>query len=168
MKIHYLRLIVILQKAFSNKATFFNTIYLNNLMKENPKFEFLEHTADIKFKVYGKALNEIFENSALAFSEYIASGKKIASKKGKTINVSGTDASSLLYNFLDELIYLLDAENFAVSKAEVTLRGNNLKAELYGDKASDYPIQQIKAATYAEMYIKKTPDSWEAQAVLDV
>lgn len=139
-----------------------------------PKFEFLEHTADIKIKVYGKALNEIFENTALAISSFLTMNKKIDSRKGKVIQVSGNDNESLLYKFIDELLYLIDAENFVCSKAEVTLRGFNLKAELYGDDASKYEIDQIKAATYSEMYIKKINDEkkkqeyWEAQMVLDV
>ncbi len=133
------------------------------------KYQFLEHTADIKFQAYGKTLSEVFENSVLAVKEYISRGEKIKSTKGKIIEVSGTDLESLFYNFLDELIYLLDAENFIATKAKITIRGYNLHAELYGDNASNYKdLDHIKAATYAEMYIKKTPKGWIAQAVLDV
>ena len=133
------------------------------------KYRFLEHTGDIKFQVNGKTLSEIFENSALALSDYISRGKKIKPRKGKIVEVSGTDMESLFYNYLDELIYLLDAENFVIAKAKITIRGFNLHAELYGDNASDYKdLDSIKAATYAEMYIKKTKSGWEAQAVLDV
>ena len=83
--------------------------------------------------------------------------------------MSGNDLESLFYKFLDELIYLLDAENFITAKAKVTLRGYNLHAEIFGDSASNYKnLDHIKAATYAEMYIKKTEDGFEAQAVLDV
>ncbi len=139
------------------------------------KFEFLDHTADIKFKAYGSTLNEVFESAALAISKTITGEKKINPIKGKTINVSGTDMESLLYNFIDEILYLLDAEDFLISKTEVTIRGNNLKADLYGDKASKYlNLKHIKAPTYAEMYIKKVSDKsksrehWEIQMVLDV
>ncbi|MEK6843858.1 MAG: archease [Nanoarchaeota archaeon] len=133
------------------------------------KYKFLEHTGDIKFQAYGKTLNEVFENSVIAVSTYISRGKKIKSSKGKVIDVSGTDIESLFYNFLDEIIYLFDAENFIAAKAKITIRGNNLHAEFFGDDASNYKdLDQIKAATYAEMYIKKKASGWEAQAVLDV
>lgn len=132
------------------------------------KFEFLDHTADIKFKAYGKNMNEVIENCALAFSSYIANEQKIKPIKVKIIDVKGDDKESLLYNFLDELIYLIDAENFLVTKAGVTVRGYKLHAELYGDDASKYNLKQIKAATYAEMYIKQDLKGWEAQVVLDV
>jgi len=134
------------------------------------KFKLMEHTADIKFQVHGEALNEIFENAALAFSYYISQEgeEKLSARKGKIIEVHAQDMNSLLSKFLDELIYVLDAENFAVVKAEVTLRGNNLRAELYGDDASGHHLTHVKAATYSDMYVKKINNSWEAQFVLDV
>ena len=137
------------------------------------KYKFLEHTADIKFQISGKTINEIFENSVLAVAEYVSRGKKIKTVKGKVVNVSGNDLESLFYNFLDELVYLIDAENFVAAKAKVTIFGYNLKAELFGDSTNNYKdLDHIKAATYAEMYIRKvkfgSEEAWEAQAVLDV
>ena len=133
------------------------------------KFEFLEHTADIKFRVKGKNLNEIFENTALAISDILGKGKKIKSLKKKKIMIKASDDKNLLYRFIDELIYLADAEGFIVSKAKVNIKGRNLSAVISGDNAKNYKdLDHIKAATYAEMEIKKTRAGWEAQAVVDV
>jgi SHS2 domain-containing protein len=133
------------------------------------QFEFLEHEADIKIKVKGRTLQEIFENSALALTEYISEGEEIKNKKVKTLEVKGQDTESLFYNFIDELIYILDAENFIANKCSVFLRGNNLKADIYGDDTSNYTnLKHVKAATYSEMSIKKIKDSWEAIFVIDV
>lgn len=133
------------------------------------KFEFLEHTGDIKFRVYGKTLNEIFENSALAISKIISEDRKVIQKKKRKISISGKDSEALLYSFIEELIYLLDAENFIVAKAKVNIKGNRLSAVLYGDNVKNYKnLDQIKSATYAEMYVKKIKNGWEAQAVVDV
>jgi len=143
-------------------------------MKIRNKFKFLEHTADIKFRAYGKSLNEVFENCALAVSNTLSRGGKIKSIKKKKITVKGNDNESLLYNFLEELIYLLDAKDFIVSKAKVKIKkeikGKKLEAEVYGDDTKNYSdLDQIKAATYAEMYVKKRSDGkWEAQVVVDV
>ncbi len=134
-----------------------------------PPYKFLSHTADIKFQAYGETLNEAFENAVLAVSQVLSKEQPIKSRKGKVINVFGDDMESLLYNFLEEIIFLLDTENFLVAKAEVTTRGNNLRAELFGDDASNYSgLTNIKSPTYSEMYVKKTEDGWELQAVLDV
>ena len=138
--------------------------------KSIKKFEFLEHTADIKFRAYGKSLNELFESCSMALSSYLAKENKISSKIKKQISIEGQDIKSLLYKFLDEIIYLLDAESFIISKSKVDIKNNKLNAVLHGDNVENYHgLDHIKAATYAEMYIKQKKDkTWEAQAVMDV
>ena len=44
---------------------------------QEKKFEFLEHTADIKFRAYGETINNLFESCVLAFSSFVSRGKKI-------------------------------------------------------------------------------------------
>lgn len=133
------------------------------------KYEFLEHTADIKLKLYGSTLQEIFENSVLAVAEYMSEGKKISPSKVKIIDVKGDDVNSLLYNFIEDILYLVDAEGFIPAKASITMRGNNLHAELYGDSTKKYTLKHIKAPTYAEMIVKNDSNKrWIAQLVLDV
>jgi len=137
-------------------------------MKKEEKFIFLEHTADIKIKVFGKTIDEIFENCVLALSNFVSRGADIKTTRGRVIEVSGVDNESLLFNFISELIYLMDAESFLASKSKINIRGFNLRAELFGDDISNYNGRQIKAATYSEMYVKKDDKGWEAQFVLDV
>ncbi len=135
------------------------------------KFEFLEHTADIKFRAFGKTLEEVFENSVLAVSNILSRGKKIKPVKIQRIQIEGGDNENLLYNLLEQVIYLFDAENFIVSKAKIefdeTVR--NMKVEFYGDDTKKYSgLDHIKAITYNNMFVKKAKDGWEAQVVVDV
>lgn len=133
------------------------------------KFEFLEHTGDIKFKAYGVDLNEMFESCALAVSSVFSRGKKIKSTKKKDFVVHGNDYESMLYKFIEELIYLFDAEHFVVSKAKVKIKDFGLMAVIYGDNVSKYKdLDAIKSPTYAEMYVKQIEGMWECQVVLDV
>ncbi|MDP7198275.1 MAG: archease [Candidatus Woesearchaeota archaeon] len=133
------------------------------------QFEFLEHTADVKFKCYGKTLAEVFENVVRALSHHMNRGEAVKTTKTKELKVEGTDHQNLLYNFIDEVLYLLDAENFLVAEATVTIEGNKLKATIKGDDSKVYDnLDHIKAATYAEMYVKETSEGWEARAVVDV
>ena len=137
--------------------------------KKSTDFLFLEHPADIKFKAFGLTLNEAFQNTAKAISSYLSPDKKIQAKKTKKIHLQAQDLESLLYTFADEIIFLLDAEKFVVSKARIIVSGTTLEAEFIGDDSKNYEIKQIKAATYAEMYIKELEDkTWEIQMVLDV
>lgn len=135
-------------------------------MKE---YKFLEHTADLKFRAYGKTLEKVFENAALAISEILSRGDRVESAVIKDIEIKADDNESMLYDFIDELIYLLDAERFIVSKAKIKIKDGKLNGKIYGDDALKYPnLDSIKAATYAEMYVKKKKDGWEAQIVVDV
>lgn len=139
-------------------------------MQSKQKFIELEHTADIKYEIVGKSLNEIFQNTVLAFSSYISSNEKISKKITKKIIIKSENKESLLYNFIDELIYLLDAENFAISNAKLKISsdGKELSGNLYGDNTKNYSLKHVKSATYAEMFIKKSRNFWKAQIVLDI
>jgi SHS2 domain-containing protein len=132
-------------------------------------FTFLDHTADIKFRATGKTLANVFEQSALAMKEVIADKKYIKSSIKKKITISGEDTKDLLYQFLETILFFLDAESFIISKTKVTIKDLQLEATLWGDKTSDYQgLNHVKAPTFAEMYIKKVSSRWEAQVVLDV
>jgi SHS2 domain-containing protein len=130
--------------------------------------EFLDHTADIKFRVSAKTEENLFEETAVAFCEYVIGKKKNVNGKKKSISIEGDDRCELLCNFVDELIFLLDSDGFISFSAKVKFTKKGLNAELLGDDAKKYDINQVKAATYAEMYVKKISGGWEAQVVLDV
>ena len=79
------------------------------------KFKFLEHTADAKFQAFGKTMEEAFSNAALAMFSIITDIKKIKKALKNEIKAEGSDLKSLLYNFLEELLFLIDTENFLLS-----------------------------------------------------
>jgi len=140
------------------------------------KFKFLEHTADIKFQAFGKSLEEAFSNSALALAEVMTKKTNIKPLVKKKIKVSGKDKESLLYNFLEEFLFLFDSKGFLVSKIDkIKIIDNALEADVAGDNVRNYKISQdVKAITYNSMFIKKlnqgsaTPIKFICQVVLDV
>jgi len=135
------------------------------------KYEFLEHTADIKFQAFGESIEKVFENSALAMFNAMYD-EKVKEKKSFKINVKGKDFESLLYNFLEELLFLFDSENFFMSRIKsikIDKKAIKLEAEVVGDDAKNYKIHlDIKAVTYNEMFVKQEKDKWIVQVVLDV
>lgn len=136
------------------------------------KYKFLEHTADVKFQAFGKTIEEAFKNSALAAKEAICGKTRIREKISRKINVKGKDLESLMYKFLEEILYLLDAENFMISrikKVKLDREQFKIEAEIAGDKAENYNFtNQVKAATYNDMFVKRERGKWIAQVVLDV
>lgn len=134
------------------------------------KYKYFEHTADIKFQAFGKTVEKAFENSALAMFNTMCS-ETVKRKIKKTINVKGKDLESLLYNFLEELLFYLDSENFFLSRIKVKIdeKKLTLEAEAQGDLAGKYPIHlDVKAVTYNEMFVKREKNKYICQVVLDV
>ncbi len=134
------------------------------------KYEFLEHTADIKFRAYGKSLGECFGNAALAMFNAMYKGK-VKSALSKKVKVKGDDLEGLLYNFLEELIVLVDAKNFFVSRVDVKVDIGKMEVfgEIFGDDAKNYAIGlDVKAITYNDMFVREENGKWVCQVVVDV
>jgi len=130
------------------------------------KYEFLEHTADLKFKAYGENLNKVFENAALAFFESITDTSKVKQTTKITINIKAQDNESLLYDFLEELLTLHEADKYLFSKFSIDIKDYELSATLWGEKLKPtHKIRNaIKAVTYNDMIVTNNM----AQVVLDI
>ena len=138
------------------------------------RFELLPHTADAMFRAYGRNCEEAFSNSALALFAIITDVTQVEPTIKREVNVKSKDKEALLYDFLEELIYLTDTEGFLLSKVqELSINkdyaGINLRAVILGDSAGKYDVvSAIKAMTYNEMKIVHEPDFVMIQAVPDL
>lgn len=136
------------------------------------KFKYLLHTGDVKFRAYGKNLKEAFKSAALATAEIMTNTKEIQPKIKKQISIRDHDLKSLLYKFIEEILFLYNTKGFLINKIkEVRLDQEEfgLEATLIGDKNKNYIIKkQIKSVTYNDMEIKKIRDKVMIQIVLDI
>jgi len=136
------------------------------------KFEFTgKKVADAQFRAYGSSLEEAFANAALAMASIMYDYVKIKPAEEREIKIEGNDLQSLLYNFLEEILFLLDTENFLLhSVKEIKIKNNQLEAVLVGDtKVENYELfGQVKAVTYNEMKIEKEKDIYMVQVVVDI
>ena len=146
----------------------------NNKNSPNtPKYKYLEHTADLKFEAYGETLEKLFQNASLAMFDVIVDTKKIQPNKTFNINVKGRDLEELLFEFLNELIFLLDAEFFLLNKVKsIKIQENNtysLEAEFIGDiNEGQYETYgSIKAVTFNDLKISKEDKHYKAIVVVD-
>lgn len=133
-------------------------------------YEFLEHMSDVKFRAMGSTIGEMFVSAADALDETIRGDIKILEQKEKSFEVEGKDRESLLYNFLEEFLFLLDAENFLASKIKsISIVDNKLSCVVEGDSAQNYKFtNDVKAVTYSGMYVCEKDGEFECQVVLDV
>ena len=71
-------------------------------------YEILEHTADAKFKAVGETLEDAFSSTVDAFAD-IAGGE--GGNTRHKFEVESESLEALLFDFLDELIYLQDTRD---------------------------------------------------------
>ena len=139
-------------------------------------YKFLEHTADVKFRAEGSSIEEMFVAAADAMNETVRGDIKILESKERSFEVEGKDLVSLLYNFLEEFLFLLDAEDFLVSKfGDIKIEEPSgeglfkLSVAISGDSADNYKFtNDVKAITYSEMFVREENDEFICQVVLDV
>ncbi len=138
------------------------------------QFEFVDiTTADVAFIAYGKNLNELFANAALAMFEVMIDTNQIEKRVEEKIFVEGHDLESLMFDWLNELLYVVDSKNLAFVEFDVSVDEKNYKLEAVckGEEISHEKHQTrtvVKAATYHHMKIWKEDNIWKAQVVLDI
>ena len=79
-----------------------------NINNDKKKYKFLEDVAiaDIAYEAYGKNLNELFENAALAIFELSANLNTIDSRQKVEFELENQKIDILLYDFLSEILFL--------------------------------------------------------------
>jgi len=139
------------------------------------KYEYLDHTADAKFLAYGKTLEEAFENAALAMFNVMINTNTISHGLSYDIDLVAEDIDGLLFDWLSEFLFLMDAENlifgdFRVHSIEQKEGLFHLTATVYGeiiDLSRHVFDTEVKAATYNAMQVKKLENGWVLQATVD-
>ena len=139
----------------------------------SPKYEYLDHTADVQLHSWGETLEEAFENLAMCMFNYMTPLKGILktclSEDKKNIKIhrftmTGNDMESMVYHWLDELLFQFSTGFFvpvAIKITEFDLESWTIKAVAVGD-VFDTKIHacgtEIKAITYSAMQIYKEKD----------
>jgi len=135
-------------------------------------FEIIDHTADIGIIAYGKDVEELFSNAALALFSLITEPESIEEKSHLKLKVSSEDRDSLLVEWLNELIYFFDARHILFNRFDIeSLTHNELKATCYGEDFDPlkHKIKRgVKAATYHMLKLDKNSDGYKAQIILDI
>lgn len=132
--------------------------------------------ADVAFEATGKTPEEMFESAGVALlGTMVRDPKRIEPKVRKVIEKTEGDIGKLLFDFLDELVFLKDAEQmfFSEFKARIAEREGIfvLRVEAMGEKIDPKKhdiVIDAKAVTMHKFEVKKTEGGWAAQVIIDV
>jgi SHS2 domain-containing protein len=133
-------------------------------------YEVLEHTADLRFRVTGRTLDEAFAEAARAVCETMAPNCT-PGPVVRRIEVESMDRETLLADFLSELLYLADAESLALCSFDVQVEGNWLTALCRGEefrKEKHRGGEEIKGISYSGLSIYKEGESYILEFIADV
>ena len=137
-------------------------------------FEFIEHTADIGIRVYGKTLPALFVNSAQALFSIILDYEP-QGKIQKTIELEEENLENLFVDWMNELISQFFADKFLPAQYSVNVNSSEklstLKADILGESFNPYERKiekEIKAATYHGLKVEKTKEGYVAEVIFDI
>lgn len=140
--------------------------------KKAKDFEILNHTADIRLKVKGSSLKELFQNAAKGMFSSVVSLEAIKKNKSISVELGALSKEDLLIDWLNELLFQSQTKRmlfgeFLIEKITPT----HLKAKVWGekiDKKRHHLKSEIKAATYHELLIEQDKNGWWTYIIFDV
>jgi SHS2 domain-containing protein len=138
--------------------------------RANPKFEILEHPADVGFFAYGVVREELFQNAGLALISIAGDVDAVRETVRREIEVEGETDESLLYAWLAEIVAVMDAERLALHRVEVAslvtkLGEGRLRGAVCGepfDRVRHRAGVAIKAVTYHQFAIERVEVKYDA------
>lgn len=134
-------------------------------------YEILEHKADLKIRVFGRDLKELFKNAMLCMEKSLEPQvKNQETKIKKKIKIKSNDLTSLLVNFLAEINYLNEVNKEVYNDIKfIKFSETELEGEIFGKKVRRFGLI-IKGITYHDLNIcQRSKDKiWEATILFDI
>jgi SHS2 domain-containing protein len=141
-------------------------------------YKYLEEvgTADIAFEATGRDLPELFSDAADATTNVMIDNiEAIRPRQTRHIELSNDKLDMLLFDFLQELIFLKDAERLLLRIREVQIDDRDemylLKATAEGetlDVERHHQRADVKAVTLHDFAVERTDGGWKARVLLDI
>ena len=69
-------------------------------------FEYLEHTADVMFRAYGRTAEEMLCNAAAALFKSMVEPATIIANESWKVELEAIDLEDLAYQWLSEIVFL--------------------------------------------------------------
>lgn len=134
------------------------------------RFKFIEHTADVGIIAYGDSVADAFANAACGLFSIITDPSTVRETLSHTVEATGEDMETLLFEWLNELIYLFDAKRLLFKRFDIMeLTDEVLKAVCHGEKYDPGRHQLktgVKAATYYLLRVDR--EKHHVQVIFDV
>jgi len=129
-------------------------------------FRGIDHTAELELEITAPTKEAVFIEALAAFAELVGrdSGGEPAEHR---VTVAASDAPALLADWLGELVFLAETDDFVPERVTALELGEkDLRATVAG--WSDEPSHLVKSVTYHGLELRENGEGWLARLVLDV
>ena len=120
----------------------------------------------------GEDLSAVFHQAALGLRQILTDSDDIQPLQELRLEVQGLDYEELLVNWLSELVYLLESQQFLWADCRIEiLETRQLRARLLGEfvDAERHQLQrEVKAVTYHQIKVEQVDGGWRAQVFVDL
>ncbi len=145
-------------------------------MSGSARFEFVDSvTSDLSFVAWGGTLEELFAAAAEALlAATLENPDCVGSELRRSLSLEEPDLDLLLLSYLNELVYLRDAEHLLLRPRDLRVSrdgGARLEAQLVGEAIRPERHRlagDVKAATAYGLEVSPVDSGWRATVTLDV
>ena len=132
------------------------------------RFEEIDHTADVRIRVFGSTAEELFEGAAAGMFSLITDLARVKPVGEIEVRVSADDLLGLMVAWLSELLVLHETQKILLGRFQVRLDGFALDGKAWGepiDKGRHELKLAIKAVTYHRLAVD--PKKGVAEIIFD-
>ena len=124
-------------------------------------YTLLDHTADLRIRVTGTDLADLFKNAGLALFDLIFDSETLTTDEIIKVQVNGDDPADLMVNYLRELLYLWTGQEKLVNLIDIvhisdTAVSAQVSTDHYRPEHHEM-LHEIKAVTYHQIDVSRRP-----------
>jgi SHS2 domain-containing protein len=136
-------------------------------------YETFEHTADLGLRICAPDLDSLFAEAGRGlFSLIVENLDDVRPVEEVSLAVVGTELEYLLFDWLNELLYIFETRRLVLVEFDVKIADGGLQATGRGenfDFARHRSEHEVKAITYHRLKVEEQPDeTWLAEVIVDI
>jgi SHS2 domain-containing protein len=135
----------------------------------SPSHEIVDHTSEVQLRLRAGTLGELLAEAGRALATLqLGGGAGPASGPWREIEVSSPDRASLLADWLNELVFLAETEQWVATEFDLEMTDErSVRARVRGIEV-ERVAGLVKAATLHGLRVEAAAGGWEGEVILDV
>ena len=131
------------------------------------RWQEIDHTADLALHIWADDLRDLFVTAARGMFALIVPLDAVQPEQVTTIELEALDVETLLVDWLNELLYLVEVQDIAFALVEIErVSATRLRATVCGCAVPEY-LNYVKAATFHNLAVVETSEGYETEIVFD-